>query len=125
MIRFETSQSGKRMEDFLDRVMHLNSRAKIERLASKGVAALEQSTPKDSGLTAQSWSYEIAQNGSKIEIWWINTNIKNGFKVAIGLQYGHGTGTGGYIQGYDYINPAVRPVFDEIANAVWEEVQRL
>lgn len=125
MIRFESSQSGNRMEDFLDRVVNLNPRAKIDRLAQQGVIALELATPKDSGLTAASWGYEIVQNGSEISIWWTNINIQSGFKVAIGLQYGHGTGTGGFIQGIDYINPSLRPVFDQIANAVWEEVQRL
>lgn len=110
---------------FLDGVIHLNPRSKIERLAQRGVDALRASTPRDSGLTADSWGYEIRQNGSEISIWWTNTHIENGFKVAIGLQYGHGTGNGGYVAGREYINSALHPVFDEIANAVWEEVQRL
>lgn len=125
MIRFESSGSTKRTEDFLDGIIHLNPRDKIERLAREGVAALQAATPRDSGLTAASWHYEILQNGSEITIWWTNTHIQDGFKVAIGLQYGHGTGNGGYIAGRDYINPALKPVFDKIGNAVWEEVQRL
>lgn len=125
LMGIESSGSFQNTRNFLDRIFHLNPRDKIEHLAQKGVAALEQHTPKDSGLTAQSWAYEIVQNGSEITIWWTNDHIVNGFKVAIGLQYGHGTGTGGYIQGREYINLALQPIFDEIGNAVWEEVQKL
>lgn len=124
MIRLQDSGSFKNTMNFLDRVVHLNPRAKIDALAQRGVDALKQHTPRDSGLTADSWGYEIVQNGSEISIWWTNDNIHNGFKVAIGLQYGHGT-NGGYVQGQDYINPALKPIFDEIANAIWEEVQKL
>lgn len=125
MIRFESSQSGARMEDFLDRCIHINPRGKIDRLAQRGVDALERLTPRDTGETAQLWSYEVLQNGSEITIWWKNDHIVNGFNVAIGLQYGHGTNGGGYIAGQDFINPALRDIFDEIGNAVWEEVQKL
>lgn len=125
MIGFEISGSFKRVEDFLDRVMHIDPQTKIEQLAQSGVDVLVASTPRDSGLTAESWDYEIIQNGSEITIWWTNNHIVNGFPVAIGLQYGHGTGTGGFVQGQDYINPALRPIFEKIGNAVWEEVQRL
>lgn len=125
MIRFQESRSGARMEDFLDRVIHLNPRNKIDRLAQKGVDALEAATPRRSGKTAQSWKYVVLQNGSEITIWWTNDHIVDGFKVAIGLQYGHASKGGGYISGEDYINPALKRVFDEIGNAVWEEVQKL
>ena len=86
--------------------------------------ALRAATPVDSGLTAESWTYEIEEKSGSITIWWLNENVVNGFNVAIGLQYGHGTGTGGWVQGYDYINPALRPIFDEIADNVWKEVQK-
>jgi hypothetical protein len=100
--------------------------AKFHRLAQRGVRELAQATPRDSGITADSWGYEIRQNGSQIEIWWTNDNIVDGsYNVAIGIQYGHGTGTGAYVEGEDYINPTLKPIFDEISNAVWEEVQRL
>ena len=93
-------------------------------LAERGVDALRAATPRSTGLTADSWTYEIERKDGGVTIWWSNTNVINGFHVAIGLQYGHGTGTGGWVQGYDFINPALRPIFDEIADAVWKEVQR-
>jgi hypothetical protein len=124
MIRVDSLGDWADTNRFLDRILHLNPRAKIESLAQQGVDALRSATPIESGLTAESWDYEILQNGSKISIWWSNTNNINGFKVAIGLQYGHGT-NGGYVAGQDYINPALRPIFDRIANAVWEEVKKL
>jgi hypothetical protein len=93
-------------------------------LAQRGVDALRAATPRDSGATANAWGYEIVNTGSSITIWWINSNNINGFPVAIGLQYGHGTGTGGWVQGYDYINPALKAIFDEIAESVWREVTR-
>jgi len=95
----------------------------LERLAERGVAALEAATPKDTGLTASSWSYEIENSGGKTTIYWLNSNkTDTGIPIAILLQYGHGTGTGGYVQGRDYINPAIQSVMDEIANDVWKKV---
>jgi len=91
--------------------------------AQRGVEALRQATPLESGLTADQWSYEIDRSGGSTTIWWINTHVVDGFNVAIGLQYGHGTGTGGWVEGYDYINEALKPLFDEIADSVWREVQ--
>lgn len=124
MIKFEVSGDTKATEKFLDKMMTDDPYANLQRLAQQGVDALSQGTPRKSGVTAASWSYEIVQNGSGIEICWSNDNVVDGFNVAVGLQYGHGTGTGGYIQGIDYINPALRPVFDQIAADVWKEVQR-
>lgn len=96
----------------------------LEQAAQMGVDALAANTPKDSGLTASSWSYNIINDGSTITIEWVNDNMASGwFNVAIALQYGHGTGTGGWVQGYDYINPAIRPVFDNISEIVWEVVK--
>ena len=80
------------------------------------------STPRDSGSTAASWSYEIIDDGGQIRIVWSNSNVNNGFNVAVGLQYGHGTGTGGYVVGRDYINPAMRPTFDKIVEQMWRVV---
>jgi hypothetical protein len=90
--------------------------------AQLGVDALANAVPKDSGLASQNWGYEVSQNGGGVRITWTNSDIENGFPVAIMLQYGYGTGTGGYVQGRDYINPAIRPVFDQIANTVWKAV---
>lgn len=95
----------------------------LDSAAQTGVEALASATPKDSGLTASSWEYRIIRDGSGTTIEWGNTNQASGwFNVALALQYGHGTGTGGYVQGYDYINPAIKPVFDNIAKIVWEAV---
>lgn len=94
----------------------------LERYAQEGVSALASATPVDSGTTANSWGYEIEYSGESATIYWTNTNANKGVVIAVILQYGHGTGTGGYVQGRDYINPAMRPVFDQIADAAWREV---
>lgn len=91
----------------------------------RGVAALESATPRDSGLAANSWYYEIEKTANSVRIVFLNSDIENGFPVAIMLQYGHGTGNGGWVEGRDYINPAIQPIFDEIAEAAWKEVTRL
>lgn len=89
-----------------------------------GVDALANATPVESGLTAQSWYFEVESGGGSHRITWKNRNVNQGVPIAIILQYGHGTGTGGYVAGRDYINPAIRPAFDKIADAVWKEVTR-
>jgi hypothetical protein len=94
----------------------------IAREAQKGVAALSRATPHDSGKAASSWSYEVTKTRSSITIGWKNSDVENGYPVALMIQYGHGTGTGGYIAGIDYINPAMRPIFDQIADTVWKAV---
>ena len=98
----------------------------LERYAKEGVSALASATPKRTGKTAASWGYEIEKGEGWCKIIWTNSNLGNGWcPIALLLQYGHGTGTGGYVQGRDYINPAVRPTFDKMANAVWKEVTSL
>jgi len=97
----------------------------LDKYGKQGVTALSQATPKDSGLTATSWSYTISRSNGTIAIEWNNSNIQNGCPIAVILQYGHGTGNGGYVQGRDYINPAMRPVFDKILDDMWKEVQGL
>ena len=94
----------------------------LNRYGMEGVEALANNTPLDSGKTAGSWRYEVDISKAKATITWFNTNIYSGVPIAIILQYGHGTGTGGYVSGRDYINPAMRPVFDRIANDVWKAV---
>lgn len=89
----------------------------------RGVKALASVTPTDTGKTASSWGYEIVNNDKNVSIIWTNSNVdNNGTPIAILLQYGHATGSGGYVQGYDYINPAIRPIFEEIENGVWNEI---
>ena len=99
--------------DYLDRV---------KQCCEDGVIALSRATPIDTGKTAESWSYEIKTTTKGMVVYWTNSNIVNGFNVAIGLQYGHGTKNGGYVRGLDYINPAIRPIFEEIADKIWTEV---
>ena len=94
----------------------------LERYGDMGVSALAAATPVDSGTTASSWSYEIVTSGEDATIYWTNDNQNKGVYIAVILQFGHGTGTGGYVQGVDYINPAIRPVFDKIAEEAWMEV---
>lgn len=97
---------------------------RIKACCDEGVIALSRATPVDSGKTAESWSYTVKTTSKGVVVYWTNSNVINGFNVAIGLQYGHGTGTGGYVRGLDYINPAIRPVFESIANDIWQEVTR-
>lgn len=94
----------------------------LSKYGQKGVDALKKATPVDSGKTASSWSYEIEHTASGWNLYWKNSNINDGVPIALILQYGHGTGTGGYVQGRDYINPALQPIFDEIADSAWKEV---
>lgn len=109
---------------FLTKMKNLNAIRKIDEYCREGVIALSRATPTDSGETASSWSYEIQQSADGIVVYWTNSNIVDGFNVAIGLQTGHGTGWGGYVKGLDYINPATKPVFEKLAEDIWQEVVR-
>ena len=97
----------------------------LDRYGQEGVAALAAATPVDSGLTASSWGYEVRVSRGTYAITWTNSNVNKGVPIAIILQYGHGTGTGGWVEGRDYINPAIQPVFDKLANEAWREVTKL
>lgn len=109
-------------EKLLKKSFGRNYKAVLETYARKGVSLLSAATPNESGETAASWGYEITQNGSSISVIWTNSHINKGVNIAIILQYGHATRNGGYVQGRDYINPALRPIFDEMANAAWKEI---
>lgn len=122
MISFTVTGSTKRTEVFLQKVRTGDIYASLDASAREGVSALIAGTPVDSGLAADSWGYEIDRSSSSVTIKWTNNDVENGFPVAIMLQYGHGTGTGGYVQGRDYINPAMQPIFDRIADQVWKAV---
>lgn len=124
MIRFTTGGNTKNLEKFLSEMVKDNLYSGVERGAKRGVDALKRATPRESGLTAESWTYEIERKRDSTILWFLNTHVVNGFNVAIGLQYGHGTGTGGWVQGTDFINPALKEVFDQIADDVWEEVKK-
>ena len=97
----------------------------LDKYGQEGVAALSSATPVETGLTASSWTYKIQLSESSASIEFHNSNINNGVPIAIILQYGHGTGTGGWVEGRDYINPAIRPVFDKIVEDLWKEVTNL
>ena len=97
----------------------------FDKYGRAGVAALSSATPVETGLAAQSWYYEVEQSSSSVRIVFYNSDVENGFPVAIMLQYGHGTGTGGWVEGRDYVNPAIQPIFDKIAEDAWKEVTRL
>lgn len=122
MIRLTSSGSFSKTEAFLKKMLRLNIVSVLHSAGKKGVSALKSATPIQTGLTAASWDYEVTARGGIYEVAWTNSDVESSFPVAIMLQYGHGTGTGGYIQGIDYINPAIRPIFDAIANEVWEAV---
>ena len=114
----------KNLEKFLVRMSNFTARKVLEKYGKMGVEALEAATPKDTGKTASSWTYSIEGGEGNWSIVWSNTNINRGVNIAIILQEGHGTGTGGYVQGRDYINPALRSVFDQFADELWEEVTK-
>lgn len=123
MIIFESKGDFRKLERFLKKVANRNSLYQsLDKYGQQGVAALSSATPIESGLAASSWSYEVQVTGTGASITWLNTDLENGFPVAVMLQYGYATGTGGYIQGRDYINPALKPIFDKIAESVWKEV---
>ena len=122
MITFEAKGGWDRTESFLKRAVRLNLAPRLQAAAAEGVAALAAATPKESGLTANSWAAEVTIGANGFTIEWQNTHVVSGVPIAIILQYGHGTGTGGYVQGRDYINPAIQPVFDKIADEIWKEV---
>ena len=122
MITLHTSGSFDKTESFLKTLSRGDMFRQLDAFGREGVAALAAATPVESGVTAASWNYTIKRDRSGASITWTNTHVVNGAPIAILLQYGHGTGTGGYVEGRDYINPAIRPIFDKIANSVWKVV---
>jgi len=125
MIIIRQKGDFKHTEGFFKRVKEKKYYAALNEAGRKGVAALKQTTPKDTGLTANSWSYTIELNDTGARIIFENSNVKKGYaNVAILLEYGHATRNGGWVEGTDYINPALKPVFEEIADKVWAEVTK-
>lgn len=122
MITFETKGDYKKTERFLEKLLNGVRLGSLDKYGRMGVEALRSATPVDTGATAASWTYKIERTKEGTGVIWSNTNVQNGVNIAIILQYGHGTGGGGYVVGRDYINPALRPVFDEMANSAWKEV---
>lgn len=109
---------------FLKRLEEQRYLRVLSKYGEIGVQALSEATPKDSGTTASSWSYEVKMKDGNPGIFWSNSNVNQGVNIAIILQYGHGTGTGGWVEGVDYINPALKPIFDRLIDDVWKEVTK-
>ena len=122
VITFKHYGSFKNTERFLNYMSGRDIFAALSQYGAEGVAALSAATPVDTGLTASSWTYSVDGSSRDKSLSWHNTNTVTGVPVVIWLQFGHGTGTGGYVQGRDFINPAIQPIFDKIADSVWQEV---
>lgn len=122
MITIKQKGDFSKTEKLLKITLGRNYRSVLDRYARQGVEALSAATPKDSGKTASSWGYEIIQNKDSLSVVWTNKNVNRGVNIALILQYGHGTRNGGYVTGINYINPALKPIFDSMADAAWKEV---
>ena len=125
MITFRQKGDFSKLTKFFERAKEVVKLGDLDKYGREGVAALSSATPKDTGLTASSWYYKIENKNGSAKITFNNSNIQNGVPIAIILQYGHGTRNGGFVEGIDYINPAIRPIFEKIANDAWREVTRL
>lgn len=125
MITIKTKGDLSKTYNFLKRAQARSFFSKLKGYGEEGVAALSAATPVDTGRTAASWSYVISNTNKGVTITWRNSNVVNGIPIAIVLQYGHATRNGGYVQGRDYINPAIQPIFDKILDSAWKEVRKL
>ena len=125
MVSFRHKGDFSKTQKFLEKSKTASRQTKLDGYGREGVAALASATPVDTGLTANSWYYDIERGNGTVAIRFNNSNIQNGVPIAIILQYGHGTRNGGWVEGRDYINPAIQPLFDKIADAAWREVTKL
>ena len=125
MISFRQKGDFSKLTCYLEKAKNTIRIGDLDKYGREGVAALASATPVDTGLTASSWYYKIENNARSVSISFFNSNIQNGVPIAIILQYGHGTGTGGWVQGRDYINPAIQPIFDKIVENAWREVTKV
>jgi hypothetical protein len=122
MISFNHHGNFKNTEKFFARALKSGYMQMLEKYGQAGVRALAAATPRESGETAGSWSYSISESNGKVSLYWENSNVVDGVNIAIILQYGHGTRNGGFVKGRNYINPAIRPIFDQLASEAWKEV---
>lgn len=125
MITFSQKGDFSKTQMYLKKAREAARLKILEKYGNEGVAALASATPIDSGVTASSWYYEVNTSSAGAAITFYNSNVNKGVPIAVILQYGHGTGTGGWVQGRDYINPAIQPIFDRIVNEAWREVTRV
>lgn len=123
-ITIESTGDWQPTRNWLARMAKLDLALIMNSYGAEGVKALKAATPSKSGKTSNSWDYKVSRKGNSWRIDWINSNVNNGVNIAVILQYGHGTRNGGYVAGRDYINPAIRPVFDKIARQAWKEVTK-
>lgn len=123
MITLKSSGNFKKLTNYFEKLKEVFNVGILDKYGKMGVATLESATPKDTGKTAASWYYQINNSNGKAVLSFHNSNIQNGVPIAIIIQYGHATGTGGYVEGRDYINPAIRPVFDKLAAEILKEVR--
>ncbi len=124
MISFRQKGDFSDLNKYLERVKEVAKMGDLDKYGREGVAALSSATPVDTGKTANSWYYKIERQNGSVSINFLNSNINEGVPIAIILQYGHATSTGGWVEGRDYINPAIRPLFDSIAEKAWKEVTK-
>lgn len=122
MISFKESGDFKNLEKLLSFSKRANIEAILNKYGQIGVEALSAATPSRSGKTTSSWNYKVTRSKGNLQIDWYNTNTNKGENIAILIQYGHGTGTGGYVHGIDYVNPAMKPIFDQLSRDLWMEV---
>ena len=125
MITFRSKGDFSKATSYFEKLKEISKVSDLDKYGREGVAALASATPKKTGKTAASWTYEIERQNGSVSINFGNSNVNKGVQIAIILQYGHGTGTGGWVQGRDYINPAIQPIFDKIAEEAWKEVTKL
>lgn len=125
MISFRQKGDFSKLNRYLERVKEAANFGMLDKYGREGVAALASATPVESGKTASSWYYEIKRQNGSVSIEFYNSNVNKGVPIAIILQYGHGTGTGGWVEGRDYINPVIQPLFDKIAEDAWKEVTKI
>ena len=121
MISFRQKGDFSKLSKYFEKMKEAAKIGVLDKYGREGVAALSSATPVESGKTASSWSYEIERQNGAVSIVFKNSNVNKGVPIAIILQLGHGTGTGGWVEGRDYINPAIQPIFDKLANEAWEE----
>lgn len=122
MIKVSVKGDWSKTDIFLERCLNLFKAGKLNRYGERGVDALKAATPRDTGITADSWYYNIVPVGGGLSIQWLNSSQNQGISIVILVQYGHGLHNGGYVEGVDFINPALKPVFDEIADDLWKEL---
>lgn len=124
MISFKHKGDFTKTTNFLKRTNKLDMFSLLNKYGQEGVSALSANTPVESGLTANSWDYRVVKNAGSYSLQWFNNNIEKGVKIAVILQYGHATRNGGWVEGIDYINPSLAPVFNKIADDAWKEVTK-